>query len=195
MRYKLPIRAVLLLGSSLTLSCGQSSPAGPTEPDAKPDISTSAAQVTRQPAGFGLTATDVQRGLAAHVTSGPSVLVNCGSAEFSEDVDLLRVVQPSGAEHSRLLGRNMSVGIWLEPSIDICSTPFAVGQANVTIVQSNLARLGPGASLISWHVRGTVTASGSGQRYWLVITIHQIHRPDGTVRGNRSDIRLIPIAR
>jgi hypothetical protein len=189
------IHALLMVCSGLSLSCDrQSGPFEPSEQHSKLGPSNSAAVVTRQPVGFGLTATDLERGLTAHVTSGPSVSVNCGSAEFSEQTDLLQVVRPNGAVHSRLVGRNLSVGVWLEPLADICSLPFAVGQASVTIVQTDLERVGPGASVLSWHVRGSVTASESGQRYRLVITIHQIHRPDGTIRGNRSDIKLIPVA-
>jgi hypothetical protein len=190
----LAIPGLLLVCSALSLSCDhQSVPLEPSEQPSKLGPSNSAAAVTRQPVGFGLTATDFERGLTAHVTSAPSVTVNCGSAELSEQTDLLTVVRPDGAVHTRLVGRNFAVGVWLEPLADICSVPFAVGQASATIVQTNLERLGPGASVLSWHVRGSVTSLETGQRYRLVITIRQTHRPDESLRGNRSDIKLIPV--
>jgi hypothetical protein len=194
----LTIHALLVACSGLILSCdGQSTTLEPTGPSpstsSKLVPASSAAVVTRQPVGFFLTVTDLERGLTAVATSGPSVLVNCGSGEFSEQTDLLQVVRPNGAVHSRLLGSDLSVGVWLEPFASSCSPPFAVGQAKATLVDADLARVGPGASMLSWHVRGSVTAVGSGQRYRLVITVHQIHRPDGTLRGNKTDIRLIPV--
>ena len=191
-------RALLLICSGLTLSCDwQSAPTESTDPSIptgiKPLSSNAVAFVSRQPVGFGVALTYYQRGLTARATTGPSVLVNCGSAEFSEQTDLLTVVTPNRVEHSRLLARNLSLGVWLEPLAGPCSRPFAVGQGSATVVSKDLARVGRGASVLTWHVRGSVTAIEGGQRYRLVITIHQIHRPDGTLRGNRTDIRLIPL--
>jgi hypothetical protein len=50
-----------------------------------------------------------------------------------------------------------------------------------------------GAAVLSCHVHGSVTAREGGQRYRLVITIHQTILPDGTLHGNRGDIRLIAL--
>jgi hypothetical protein len=194
----LTIRALFVVCSGLSLSCDlQSAPLEPTAtaPGRNTTIVPSnSAAVVREPVSFSLAVVDVERGLTALVTSGPSVL-NCGSAEVSEHTDYLEVTRPDGAVHSRLLGRNLSVGVWLEPFANQCLPPFAIGQADATLVQTNLARLGPGASLLSWHARGTVTAIENGQRYRLLITIHQSTTPDGTTRGDRADIRLIPVAR
>lgn len=191
-------RALLLVCGGLTLSCDrQSAPTEPTDPSTPTSVklvpSNAAAVVSRQPVGFQLAVTDFERGLTARVTSGPSVLVNCGSGEFSEQTDLLTVVTPNGVEHTRLVARNLSVGVWLEPLAGPCTRPFAVGQGSATLVSKDLARVGGGASVLTWHARGSVTALEGGQRYRVVITIHQARLRDGTLRGNRTDIRLIPV--
>jgi hypothetical protein len=191
-------RALIMVCSGLTLSCDrQSAPTEPTDPSAPTSSklvpSNAAAVVSRQPVGFALVSTDLERGLTALVTSGPSVLINCGSGVFSEQTDLLTVVTPNGVAHNRLLGRNLSVGVWLEPFANTCSRPFAVGKGGATLVSKDLARVGRGASVLTWHARGTVTALEGAQRYRLVITIHSVQRPDGTLRANRTDIRLIPV--
>jgi hypothetical protein len=193
------LRVLLLISGALVMSCDrQSVPLEPTESlpvNVKVGGASNGAAVHRQSVGFSLSATDFSRGLSAHVTSGPSVLENCGAGEFSEQTDFLEVVQPNGVVHSRLLGRDLSVGVWLEPLADICSVPFAVGEATATLVQKDLENVGPGAQVLSWRLRGSVTALEGGQRYRVVITIHQIHRPDGTLRANRSEIRMIPVGR
>jgi hypothetical protein len=189
-------RALLLVCSGVTLGCNrQSAPTEPTDASnlAKLLPSHVAAVVSRQPVGFQLAVTDLERGLTARATSGPSILINCGAGEFSEDTDLLTVVTPNGVEHTRLLGQNLSLGVWLEPFAESCARPFAVGQGSATLVTKDAAGVGRGASVLTWHARGSVTALEGGQRFRLVITTHQIHRPDGTLRGNRTDIRLIPL--
>lgn len=186
-----------MVSGGLAVGCGRkSTPVEPTESlpiSVKVGAASSGAVVSRGPVGFSLSVTDFTRDLTAHVTSGPSVLENCGSGEFSEQTDLLQVEQPNGVVHSRLLGRSLSVGVWLESIADICSVPFAVGEAHATLVEKDLASAGRGATVLSWHVRGSVTAIESGQLYRLLITVHQIHRPDGTIRANRSEIRLTPV--
>jgi hypothetical protein len=186
---RMTARVVLVAGGVLAIGCdSQKTPVEPTE-----SLPLSAAVIDRGPVGFSLSVTDFKRGRTAHVTSGPSVLENCGSGELSEQTDLLEIVQPSGVVHSRLLGRKLSVGIWLEPIADICSVPFAVGEAHATLVQKDLANTGSGATVLSWHVRGAVTAIEGGQPYRLLIVVHQVQRPDGSIGGNRTDIRLVPV--
>jgi hypothetical protein len=194
---RLTIPILLVVSGGLTLSCDSQSvpvePTGSLNRSSKVGVTTTSAVVSRGPVGFALVATDFENGLTALVTSGPSVLENCGSAEFSEQTDFLEVVRPNGALHRRLLGRNLSIGVWLEPLADVCSVPHAVGRATATLVDNDPTRIGPGVKVLSWHARGSLTAIESGQRYRLVITAHQTIHQDGTISGNRSDIRLIPV--
>ena len=190
-------RAILMLCSGLTMSCErQSASFEPTDtsplPISKLVPSNRAALVTRGPTTFSLGTVDVEHGLTASVATEPFVL-NCGPAAPSGQADLFQVVTPNGVEHSRLLGRNLSVAIWLEPFADTCSLPFAVGRASATLVSKDLANVGRGATVLSWHVRGSVSAIESGERYQLVITIHQVLTPDGTLRADRGEIKLIPV--
>jgi hypothetical protein len=187
-----------VVGAGLVASCDR--PIAPTEPtgsisNANAEVKplNSGATVSRRPVGFSLSAVDFERGLTAHVTSGPSIIENCGSGEFSEQTDLLQVIQPNGVEHSRLIGRDLKIGVWLEPLADICSTPFAIGQGHATLVDKDLANVGKGTQILSWHVSGSVTALDGGQRYRMQITIHQANHENGTIGGNRTVIRLIPL--
>jgi hypothetical protein len=195
---RLAMSGLIVIGAGLASGCDRAT--GPAEQtgsisNANSDIRplNSGATVTRGPVGFSLSVVDFERGLTAHVTSGPSVTENCGSGEFSEQTDLLQVIQPNGVERSRLIGRDLKIGVWLEPLANICSSPFAVGQGHATLVNKDLANVGKGTQILSWHVSGSVTALDGGQRYRIQITIHQAIHQNGTISGNRTVIRLIPL--
>jgi hypothetical protein len=194
---RLTIGRLSVIGASLVLGCDRpTAPAEPTESLSHASSTVrplnSGASVTRGPVGFALSSTDTQRGLTAYVNSGRPVTDNCGSGEFSEQTDLLQVTQPNGVLHSRLIGRSLNIAVWLEPFANSCSPPFAIGHGHATLVSKDLANLGKGTQILTWHVSGTVTALETGQRYRVVITIHQANQ-DGTNRANLTVIRLIPL--